>query len=471
MMNKKLVEFIKNFSIVMMGNVYSIFISVIVTFLIPRSFGKEAYSYFQLENLYCGYVWIMSLGWNDGLYIKFGGEERKNINKSQISSQIAALTCYLSFMGICLAFIFGYAASTNEKRFVLWMALTSVIIEIITISIINIIQATNSMKQYAKIIIFDRSCYMLLVILLLIFRALDFRYLIFADIFSKVFTLCLALFEGRDFLFAEIQDFARIWKDIKELVSIGISISLASYASRLINNIIQLAIENVWGLLTFGKVALTLSISNMFTKFVAAVSAVLFPTLRRTEGQRRVEVYNILNIFLTTVMLGIFCFYLPVKYILEFLLPGYSESLYYMAILLPISLFETKVMMLINTYFKIIRKEREILYCNVTTVCLSVLLAFVGAYVLRGLTFTVGMIVVLLAFRCFLEELRLEKYLPIQSNYCIELLMCIVFIFTSWWIGDIQGTVIYFCIYLIYLYIQRKNIKDALLYVRKIARK
>ena len=140
MMNKKLVEFIKNFSIVMMGNVYSIFISVIVTFLIPRSFGKEAYSYFQLENLYCGYVWIMSLGWNDGLYIKFGGEERKNINKSQISSQIAALTCYLSFMGICLAFIFGYAASTNEKRFVLWMALTSVIIEIITISIINIIQ-------------------------------------------------------------------------------------------------------------------------------------------------------------------------------------------------------------------------------------------------------------------------------------------------------------------------------------------
>ena len=70
----------------MVGNFYSLFVSTLMTFLIPRIFSEETYSYFQLENLYCGYLWIASLGINDGLYIKYGGKERKEINKRFFSS-------------------------------------------------------------------------------------------------------------------------------------------------------------------------------------------------------------------------------------------------------------------------------------------------------------------------------------------------------------------------------------------------
>ena len=470
-MNSRVKEFIKNFSMVIAGNIFSMLIAVTVTFLVPHFFSSEAYSYFQLENLYCGYIWIISLGWNDGLYVKFGGAKRSEIGCGKVSSQFMALVIYLIASGCIIASIFSSRFETSEKRFVFYMALISVTVEIVTCSVTNLLQATNSMKQYAKITILDRGYYFCFVVMLLFLDIRDFYHLIAVDIISKCITLFIVLYSGRDFVFGKPQDIKQVLADIKDILSIGINISMASYASRMINNIVQLVIENMWGLLIFGKVALTLSISNMFTKFVSAVSVVIFPVLRRAEGKSRENAYYVLNTFLMTVMLGIFCFYLPARKLLELWLPEYKESLHYMAILLPISLFETKTVMLVNTYLKIMRKEKEILYCNLITVLLSIVLSFMGAVLFHNLIMTVSMIVVLLAFRCMLEEYRLSKYISIPKNNCSEIIMCLTFIATSWGLKNFVGMLLYLCVYAVYLYLSRDRIKDLYFYLKSLCGK
>ena len=460
-MNQRFRSFAKSFSFVMTGNLYSLLISTLVTFIIPRYFTKETYSYFQLENLYCGYIWLISIGWTDGYYIKYGGEKREDLNKSKISSLISVTSIYSIIVSIILVSVIISTNLESSKKYVFIMAAISVCIEIITNSLANMLQATNSMKQYAAITIIDRTTYTFFVLALILTKCTNFKYLILVDIISKVFLLINGIFMCRDFLFGKIIYNKELFQNVKEIISVGISVSLASYASKLINSITQFAIEQKWGLLTFGKVALTLTISNAFTKFVSAVSLVLFPTLRRTSKENQISVYNALSTLLSLLMLTLFVFFIPMKMILGFILPNYADSLQYIAILLPISLFETKVTMLINTYLKIIRHEKDILFSNVFSVALCTILVLISSMVFNNLNLTLVSIVIVLAFRCYFAEYRLSKHIDIDKFKIDIFIMAVLFIISNWVIGGFIGTGVYVLGFILYLLKNRSDILNA----------
>lgn len=470
-MNHKFIKLAKNFSLVMIGNLYSLFVSTIITLIIPRFFSEETYSYFQLENLYCSYLWIFSLGWNDGYYIKYGGKNKNDLKNNNVSSLF-----FITFLHSLTTFILLISTTRfilldANKRYVLMLAIISVCIEFLISSMINLLQATNCMKHYAIMTIIDRSIYLFFVIILIITHNLNFKILIFADILSKIILLFLGICFCRDFFSSKIKLNSEIFIQAKEIISIGFNVRLASYISQIINSITQFAIEQKWGLLTFGKIALTLTISNAFTKFVSAVSLALFPPLRRTGEENRIGVYNSLNIMLSVFMLIVFCFYVPMKWVLGILLPAYQESLNYIALLLPISLFETKVTMLINTYLKLIRHEKEILYSNILAVSISLIMALLSTLVLKNLYCAVLSIVLVLAVRCYFAEYRLSKFLKIQKTRYDLLLMAAMFIVSNWLIGGVMGIIIYIICLVTYLIFNRKDILSAKEYIFQIMKK
>lgn len=117
-MNNKIRNFIERLSIVLWAQIYSMLISGVTAFIMPKYFSIQAYSYYQLENLYCGYIWIISLGIPNGFFLKYGGKKRGEFNKSEITSQVAVYTMYIVLISILLivtALIFGKDAS---KKFV-----------------------------------------------------------------------------------------------------------------------------------------------------------------------------------------------------------------------------------------------------------------------------------------------------------------------------------------------------------------
>ncbi len=67
--------------------------------------------------------------------------------------------------------------------------------------------------------------------------------------------------------------------------------------------------------------------------------------------------------------------------------------------------------MLINTYMKAMRMEKQMLLVNLISVTLSVLSTGLVIFLLKDLVLSVVSIMVLLAFRCILAELILAKRL------------------------------------------------------------
>ena len=131
----------------------------------------------------------------------------------------------------------------------------------------------------------------------------------------------------------------------------------ANIAGLLINGIVRFAIENHWNVETFGKVSTNDNVEYA-DGLISAVSVVIYPMLKQTPEERLAQMYKTIRMMLMIPVLGMLLVYYPAKVLLSGWLPQYAESLKYMALLFLMCVYESKVL-LINTYLKALRKEKD----------------------------------------------------------------------------------------------------------------
>ena len=141
-------------------------------------------------------------------------------------------------------------------------------------------------------------------------------------------------------IFVKTASIKELSKEARYLVGCGFKLSFANLASQLIIGIVRFAVEWEWGTIVFGKISLTLSMSNMLITCLAAVSVVLFPVLRRMDGERLKSMYPVMRMMLTVPLYALLLIYIPFRDILVLWLPQYEESLRYLAILFPICIYQ-----------------------------------------------------------------------------------------------------------------------------------
>lgn len=152
----------------------------------------------------------------------------------------------------------------------------------------------------------------------------------------------------------------------------------------------------------------------------------------------------------------------PAKWIFTLWLPQFSDALPYMALLFPICLYESKMAMLINTYFKTLRKEKLMMVLNWTTVCLSLITTYIFIFVLENLSLTVLSITLLLVFKCILSEVMLSKIININvwKDIFLELILTAIFIASAWFLGNSYGLAIYSIAYVTYILIKKQDVQE-----------
>ncbi|HFD1829677.1 TPA: lipopolysaccharide biosynthesis protein, partial [Enterococcus faecium] len=264
----------------------------------------------------------------------------------------------------------------------------------------------------------------------------------------------------RDLLFKNIHLNNKIFGEIFENIRVGSSLMFSNIASMLISGIPRWFVERKWDVETFGKLSLTLNISNLFMVFMNAIGIVLFPILRRANQNKLSQIYrNIRSVFVPfTYCLLIFFF--PIKFILEIWLPEYSESMSYMGILFPMIVYEGRVSLLINTFLKTIRKEKSILYINLLTLVVSVTASILSINVVGNLSLSVFCIMFTIFFRGFFLELLLFRELDISMNkiILIETLLTFIFVLCNSLLSEGASLLCYVVFLLMYLFYSRKNI-------------
>ncbi len=451
------------------SNLLSALIGAIMVLIVPKLVGVETYGYYQLYLFYINYVGVSYFGWCDGIYLREGGKYYSDLNKPLYSAQLRMLGIFEVIFYSLLFAVFMLIVTDNNKQYVIGCTCVVAVGMCLRWFITFILQATARIKEYAIVTVSEKIMVIVFVLLIMATGYRQFHLIILSDVAAKFISLSIGLFYCRDIVFSKAVPFKTALPEIKENISAGIKLMLASLCSMLIIGVVRFGIENHWDISTFGKVSLTLSISNMVITAINAIAVVMYPTLRRTGKDYLPKIYSIMRIILMGVIFGGIIFYYPAYKILSMWLPQYAESLRYAAILLPMCAYESKMSMLVNTYYKTLRLENLMMKCNMAALALSVVCTLVSTLLLNSVTAAIISILVVLIFRCILSEVVLSTKISVNviKDIFIELAMTVAFILCNWYLG-FWGMIIYAICYVIYLLIKKQDILGAWNFVKSM---
>lgn len=443
------------------SNFISMLISVITVLLIPKVVGDVAYGYIQLYIFYVGYTSYFSFGATDGIYIRYGGRSLDNIDKSLIANQFWFMSILLMLIStIGMIVVCEFSANYYNNLLIFWAlvsALVSVPRSIITFTLL----ATNNIKDNAMTTMIERVSYFVLVCILLVFNIQSFELYVYADIVGKCIATIYIVIRHMSLIKGSLERIKESLVDFGRNIYIGIKIVLSGIVGMLIIGTVRFGISNIWDVSIFGKVSLSLSISNLLMVFINAIALVIFPVICRSSQEELRDSYHILDNMLQIILAIIMAFYYPMKEILCIWLPQYEDGLIYMALLFPLCLFECKVALVLNPYLKATRQENGLFIANLFAALISCICTFITIYLLKSLTLAVASIIFLLAVRCTLLQIILHKKLRMKTNNMIlDFVLCIAFILSNWVVGSYGGFLLYLAVVIIFIIFRKSVIKE-----------
>lgn len=456
-------KFINNMSFAFLANLTSLLVSTVLILIVPKFIGVSSYGYFQLYLFYTTYISYMSLGITDGIYLRLGGKEYNEIDKEILSGQFWFLLLFNFFVNLSFSYFYSFSTTNIDKINIIY---TTAIVGILVVprSLITfVLQATNRIKEFSMIIIFEKIIYFLLVIIILFMKISNYKFIVLADLIGKVISFIYAVYVCKDIVFSKFASGILILKEIKINFNVGIKLFISNLSSMMIIGIVRFFIEKEWDIETFGKVSLSLSISNMVIVFINAVAVVLFPALRKLKFETQKLYYTVIRSLLMPILLLGLLMYQPMILIFGKYLPMYVDSFKLMSLLFPMIIFEGKTVVLVNTYLKTLRKERVMLKVNLAIVFLSLFLSFYISYFLKNLNIMVLLILVLLVLRNTILEIYLSKILEVSvwTDMILEIALTLIFITSSFLCSSLISFFIFLAVYLIYIWIKKSDILES----------
>lgn len=419
----------RNFSYAVIAQGISYLLSIITGLVVPKMLGVDEYGYWQLFVFYGSYVNFCMLGIHDGMYLRLGGREYKDLDYAREGSQFKRLMQLEMIMAFVFMAIAAFAVDDGSRSFVF----ASLGIYLVLINACQylgeLFQAVNETPVFSKATMINKILYMVIVVLLLWLRVYDFRPYVIGMILCALTQMLYYLWKGKDLFKARKKyAFRNIFKYLAEDAGSGWKIMIGGYAAMLIIGFGRSVIDFKWGIATFGKLSVAISLINMVMQFINQIAIVLFPALRTVTETEQKSLYQSVRKVLFFVLPLAYFVYFPLAFLIKLWLPLYSDSITYLAVLLPMCVFDAKTNMLSLTYLKVLRKEKDILRINVLSLLLNVILIVVG------LSFFDNLYTILLAMvasgviRSVVFDIYMMKVFKV--NTVVENLIEITFMFT-----------------------------------------
>ena len=469
MLKKKLLDFTKDFSYTFISNILALLISVIIALVIPKLISIEQYGYFQLYIFYTNYVGVSYLGLCDGIYLRVGGKYYDELEKPLYSTQFRLLGLFEIAVYILISVFSLFFSTSPDRHYVVACVCVAAVGMCLRWFITFILQATARIKEYAVVTISERIIYVLVAVPMVLAGYRGFERLVVVDVAAKYISLLIGVWYCRDMLRAKTLPVKSVLPEVKENISVGFKFMLAQLSDMLIIGVVRFGVQGHWDIATFSRVSVTLTVSNLVMTAINAISVVMYPTLRRTNEDRLPAFYRIMRTVLVGFACGALILYYPIQRILTAWLPQYAESLRYAAILFPICMYQSKMSLLVNTYYKTLRLENLLMKCNMAALAMSGVFTLLSTLVLNSVTAAILSILVVLVFRCILSELLLAKHIAIEvkKDIVIELAMTVAFIVCNWFFGFV-GMLMYAGCYVMYLLIKKNDILETVTFIKSM---
>ena len=229
---------------------------------------------------------------------------------------------------------------------------------------------------------------------------------------------------------------------------------LANVMSMLILGIGRFFIDAQWGIETFGRLSLALSLVSFFLAFVGQASMVLFPSLRQASKYEVRSFYEAARDAMGLLFPAVYALYFPMVWVLTLWLPDYSSTFVYLIFLLPICVFDSKFNITGVTYYNVLRRERVMLAVNVAAACASLVLTLVAVYAVGSVFAVIAVMTLTIVARGMWSELYMNRLVAVRANAVgvAELALTVEFVLVAYLLPAVPAFLIYLGSYALFLF-------------------
>ncbi|MFS0725667.1 hypothetical protein [Paenibacillus sp. 1P07SE] len=460
-MNLIIKKSLRNFKFVFFAQVLTMFFGLFSSIVIPMILSVEDFGFWQLYLFYASYVGVFALGFNDGIYLRYGSYDYNSLpfGKLRTSTRIHVLVLVVFTL---LFYFLSLFEDSSMKSFVLYAVSLNIIIMGLNGVLVYIFQITNKMKEFSLFLVIPKLLFLISSFLFLYFEIFDLKIIIYADIIFKIIVVILMIYLSKELWVGPNSKFKLAFREYIDNVSVGIMLMIAQLSGMLILGVGRFIVEMMGNINEFAYYSFGITITNFVLVFITSVSLIAYPTLKRLEELDYPSYFNKIN-----EVLRLISYLVPIVYfcsilVVNKLLPDYSPVLNYLNILFCIIIVQAKMQLLINTFFKVLRQELEVMKTNIIgLVVFSILAPILYSFTLSVWYIAISTLLIMV-WRCYKSEVFLRKLIEIENSNKIfsELLFLVLFVVLTSLLNIYVCLVLYLLFVLMYVtkYIVKKEI-------------
>lgn len=447
---------VRKIGFVAFSNIIKLVSSILIGFVIPNLLGLMDYGYYKVFVLYLTYIGLFHFGFIDGIYLKYGGIDYKDINKSKFRTYfrfLLSLETMITLIGLIVTLLFV----DGEKQFIFSLLFLNLLATNLTTYYQFISQITSRFKEYSTRIIILAFTNIMIVAYMYLFDVKDYKTYVTLIVGVNYLLLMWYVYTYKDITFGRSESINKNKKDIISFFSNGIPLLLANLAATFVITVDKQIVEIFFSVEEFGIYSFAYSMLSMITVVVSAVGVVLYPTLKKTNLNNISKNYTQLNrIIIVIVLMGLMG-YFPLLWIIPRFLPNYTGSLIIFRIALPGLALTSSISAIKHNFFKITNKNINFFFISLIAISLNIGLNLGAYYVYKTTTAIAISSIIGISLWYVLTEIYMVKnhHVEWKLNSVILLLGVIAFytitIINNFIIsGFIYGTLIVMIIMFVY---------------------
>lgn len=369
---------ISNLKYTMFSQLFVISTGIFRVLFIPVILCVNDYGYWQIYMLYAGFIGIFTYGFNDGIYLRYGQYSLKELPFELIKS---SLVFYIlsAFITAIIMFVVSSIIIEEQKRFFVSIFLiVNFLTVIISSYFLFILQVTNNMKLYSNLLLIDKLLFVVLLLCVFIFeKELDFYVVIILDLISKIVTSIYLINRFSGFCFGKVNSFRLGWIEFIENINVGYKLLLGNLLAIFFISLSRLFVEFNFSIEMFSIFAFGLSLTGILILVANGVSVVIYPMLRRLDSATFKDIYLKMFEIITPFLLFFVAIFFIVEIIINKYVANYKDVLSFLPFLLLSTYYQVRVQILNNSFFKATRNESYLIYFNLASILIFLLLTYV----------------------------------------------------------------------------------------------
>ena len=300
------------------ANIILLLVNILNSFLLPKYVSIETYAIIKTYTLYIGYAGFLSLGFADGMYLKFGGMDYSNINKQELSDNV---TSYIFFEFI-VSGIFLVISLLTHNYLVTAFSIGSFCINIIGYYK-NLYQAVGEYSSYSKTVNYQPLlCFLFNILLIFAVKTNDPSMYVSAQVMSSVLVaiyLSLAIhLRKKVFRSGKIS-----LLEIKDNIFNGFSLMLGNFSSSLFTSIDRWFVKLLLTNNDFAYYSFAVSIENIVSVFVSPITVSLYNIFCKGISEKRIMFIKRCTLVWGFIVISAA---FPIRLVIEMYLPKYNDS-------------------------------------------------------------------------------------------------------------------------------------------------